>query len=173
MKKILSILFLLAITFPTFAEKLSDADRDLIHNRIQTTLEKINNGNFQDTLKELSPKLANYFANKEGLTVSEFGKRQKQFFKSGVPDVKMSYSYDLTKVSVHSSSKNRRYAFIPVELKISPVISGKDILVDVVLLAFEDDKKWYFVEWSKLLFLTDFFFQIYPDLKDVRFLHNN
>ena len=123
------------------------------------------NGDYMANINELPEKYLSYMAKKASMTVSEFKNSTVKLLGGITKDVKFTKStYDLENAKIGKTSRGRNYALIPTTVTMS--VKGKSIESKGKILAFEDENRWYIVNFDKN-YITSMK-ELYPDLMEIK-----
>ena len=123
------------------------------------------NGDYMANINELPEKYLSYMAKKASMTVSEFKNSTVKLLSGITKDVKFTKSaYDLENTKIGKTSRGRNYALIPTTVTMS--VKGKSIESKGKILAFEDENRWYLVNFDKN-YITSMK-ELYPDLMEIK-----
>ena len=123
------------------------------------------NGDYMANINELPEKYLSYMAKKASMTVSEFKNSTVKLLGGITKDVKFTKSiYDLENTKIGKTSRGRNYALIPTTVTMS--VKGKSIESKGKILAFEDENRWYLVNFDKN-YITSMK-ELYPDLMEIK-----
>ena len=123
------------------------------------------NGDYMANINELPEKYLSYMAKKASMTVPEFKNSTVKLLGGITKDVKFTKSaYDLENTKIGKTSRGRNYALIPTTVTMS--VKGKSIESKGKILAFEDENRWYLVNFDKN-YITSMK-ELYPDLMEIK-----
>ena len=123
------------------------------------------NGDYMANINELPEKYLSYMAKKASMTVPEFKNSTVKLLSGITKDVKFTKSaYDLENTKIGKTSRGRNYALIPTTVTMS--VKGKSIESKGKILAFEDENRWYLVNFDKN-YITSMK-ELYPDLMEIK-----
>lgn len=123
------------------------------------------NGDYMANINELPEKYLSYMAKKASMTVPEFKSSAIKLLSGITKDVKFTKSiYDLENTKIGKTSRGRNYALIPTTVIMS--VKGKSIESKGKILAFEDENRWYLVNFDKN-YITSMK-ELYPDLMEIK-----
>ena len=108
------------------------------------------NGDYMANINELPEKYLSYMAKKASMTVPEFKNTTVKLLGGITKDVKF--------------TKSTYYALIPTTVTMS--VKGKSIESKGKILAFEDENRWYLVNFDKN-YITSMK-ELYPDLMEIK-----
>ena len=140
-----------------------------IKSEIKTRMDKLSkatiNGDYMANINELPEKYLSYMAKKASMTVLEFKNSTVKLLGGITKDVKFTKStYDLENAKIGKTSRGRNYALIPTTVTMS--VKGKSIESKGKILAFEDENRWYLVNFDKN-YITSMK-ELYPDLMEIK-----
>ena len=123
------------------------------------------NGDYMANINELPEKYLSYMAKKASMTVPEFKNSAIKLLDGITKDIKFTKStYNLENAKIGKTSKGRNYALIPTVVTMS--VKGKSIESKGKILAFEDENRWYLVNFDKN-YITSMK-ELYPDLMEIK-----
>ena len=123
------------------------------------------NGDYMANINELPEKYLSYMAKKASMTVPEFKNSTVKLLGGITKDVKFTKStYNLENTKIGKTSRGRNYALIPTTVTMS--VKGKSIESKGKILAFEDENRWYLVNFDKN-YITSMK-ELYPDLMEIK-----
>jgi hypothetical protein len=123
------------------------------------------NGDYMANINELPEKYLSYMAKKASMTVPEFKNSTVKLLSGITKDVKFTKStHDLENAKIGKTSRGRSYALIPTTVTMS--VKGKSIESKGKILAFEDENRWYLVNFDKN-YITSMK-ELYPDLMEIK-----
>lgn len=123
------------------------------------------NGDYMANINELPEKYLSYMAKKASMTVPELKNSIVKLLGGITKDVKFTKSiYDLENTKIGKTSRGRNYALIPTTVTMS--VKGKSIESKGKILAFEDENRWYLVNFDKN-YITSMK-ELYPDLMEIK-----
>ena len=136
-----------------------------IKARIDKLAKAAVNGDYMANINELPEKYLSYMAKKASMTVPEFKNSTVKLLGGITKDVKFTKStYDLENTKIGKTSRGRNYALIPTTVTMS--VKGKSIESKGKILAFEDENRWYLVNFDKN-YITSMK-ELYPDLMEIK-----
>ena len=140
-----------------------------IKSEIKTRMDKLSkatiNGDYMANINELPEKYLSYMAKKASMTVPEFKNSTVKLLGGITKDVKFTKStYNLENAKIGKTSRGRNYALIPTTVTMS--VKGKSIESKGKILAFEDENRWYLVNFDKN-YITSMK-ELYPDLMEIK-----
>ena len=165
MKKITAGLMIIisAIVFSDAGSK--NGNRNLNNNVKVSEKSSKNNGDYMANINELPEKYLSYMAKKASMTVPEFKNSTVKLLGGITKDVKFTKStYNLENTKIGKTSRGRNYALIPTTVTMS--VKGKSIESKGKILAFEDENRWYLVNFDKN-YITSMK-ELYPDLMEIK-----
>ena len=123
------------------------------------------NGDYMANINELPEKYLSYMAKKASMTVPEFKNSTVKLLGGITKDVKFTKStYNLENTKIGKTRRGRNYALIPTTVTMS--VKGKSIESKGKILAFEDENRWYLVNFDKN-YITSMK-ELYPDLMEIK-----
>lgn len=165
MKQLLTLLFITTITFTGFAEKLSNKEKIVFDEKLQTLKSSYLQGELGILYDTAPPRFFTYMAEKANTDVETIKKLLKKRANLLMEQVEIKdYIYHLDDVEVYLSPTKRRYAFIPYENIFKQ--AEKEITVKGVLLMVEENDKWYMITWQDKM--ANVVYALYPDLKGIQ-----
>ena len=187
MKKI--ILLLLVVSAVTFAAPANKSRNQSLNTTVQNSkkgetaqeawervkpeikirLNKISKdlvaGNYKASFDEMPEKFLTYLAKKASVSTNELKNVTIKKMNQMTSNMKIiENTYDFENVKVGKTETGRNYAIIPT--KVTIIYNGQKINGEGKTMAFEDENKWYIINFDK-----DFIFFIkgvYPDLAEVK-----
>ena len=134
-----------------------------IKTRLDRIAKAMEAGDFMAGMSEVPEK---YFqADKASISVEQLKEMSKKMFDNFTKGVKVTQnSYDFENVKVGRTETGRSYAIIPTTVAME--VNGQTIETKGKSMAFEDENKWYIINFDK-----DFIFflkGVYPDLAEVK-----
>ena len=136
-----------------------------IKTRLDRIAKAMEAGDFMAGMSEVPEKYFKYQADKVSISVEQLKEMSKKMFDNFTKGVKVTQnSYDFENVKVGRTETGRSYAIIPTTVAME--VNGQTIETKGKSMAFEDENKWYIINFDK-----DFIFFIkgvYPDLAEVK-----
>ena len=136
-----------------------------IKTRLDRIAKAMEAGDFMAGMSEVPEKYFKYQADKASISVEQLKEMSKKMFDNFTKGVKITHnSYDFENVKVGRTETGRSYAIIPTTVAME--VNGQVIETKGKSMAFEDENKWYIINFDK-----DFIFFIkgvYPDLAEVK-----
>mgnify|MGYP000972243305 CR=1 FL=1 len=136
-----------------------------IKTRLDRIAKAMEAGDFMAGMSEVPEKYFKYQADKVSISVEQLKEMSKKMFDNFTKGVKVTQnSYDFENVKVGRTETGRSYAIIPTTVAME--VNGQTIETKGKSMAFEDENKWYIINFDK-----DFIFflkGVYPDLAEVK-----
>ena len=136
-----------------------------IKERLDKVSKALEAGDLTASMNEVPEKYFKYQADKASISVEQLKEMSKKMFDNFTKGVKITQnSYDFENVKVGRTETGRSYAIIPTTVAME--VNGQAIETKGKSMAFEDENKWYIINFDK-----DFIFFIkgvYPDLAEVK-----
>ena len=136
-----------------------------IKTRLDRIAKAMEAGDFMAGMSGGPEKYFKYQADKASISVEQLKEMSKKMFDNFTKGVKVTQnSYDFENVKVGRTETGRSYAIIPTTVAME--VNGQTIETKGKSMAFEDENKWYIINFDK-----DFIFflkGVYPDLAEVK-----